>query len=151
MGSIALRENNKTVFAKVFGYADIESNKKINLNTKLKIGSITKIYTATVIMQLVDENKLSLDTKLSQFYPKIPNAKKITIHHLLHHRTGIPDFVNDDPDIYNYIYLENKKEDIVKRIEQYTPAFEPNSKYKYSNSNYSLLGYIIEDITKMSY
>jgi CubicO group peptidase (beta-lactamase class C family) len=91
MGSIALSENNKIVF-KTYGFADVESNKKLDVNTKLKIGSITKTFTSTIIMQLIDEKKLTLDTKLSKFYPNIKNADKITIHHLLHHRTGIPDF-----------------------------------------------------------
>lgn len=151
MGSIALSENNKIVFAKTYGFADVETNKKLNTETKLKIGSITKTFTATMIMQLIDEKKLRLDTKLSKFYPKIPNANKITIHHLLHHRTGIPDFLNDDSTSVNYIYIHNKKQDIINRIAAYTPAFEPNSQHKYSNSNYNLLGYIIEDITKKSF
>jgi CubicO group peptidase (beta-lactamase class C family) len=151
MGSIALRENDKIVFAKTYGYADVESNKKLETNTKLKIGSITKTFTATIIMQLIDEKKLTLDTKLSVFYPQIPNAEKITIHHLLHHRTGIPDFLNDDPNSSDYIFIENKKEDIISRIAAYESAFEPNSKFKYSNSNYNLLGYIIEDVTKKSF
>ena len=72
MGSIALRENDKVVFAKTYGYADVEANKLLNNDTKLKIGSITKTFTATLIMQLIDEKKLSLETKLSKFYPKIP-------------------------------------------------------------------------------
>ena len=151
MGSIALSENNKIVFAKTYGFADVESGKKLDVNTKLKIGSITKTFTSTIIMQLIDEKKLTLDTKLSKFYPNIKNADKITIHHLLHHRTGIPDFLNDDPAIAEVIYKENKKEDLLKRIEDYTSDFEPNSKHKYSNSNYNLLGYIIEDITGKSY
>jgi CubicO group peptidase (beta-lactamase class C family) len=151
MGSIALSENNQIVFAKTYGYADVETNKKLNIDTKLKIGSITKTFTATIIMQLIDEKKLTLDTKLSKFYPQIPNADKITIHHLLHHRTGIPDFLNDDELAGNYIFIENKREDIISRIAAYKPAFEPNSQHKYSNSNYNLLGYIIEDITKKSF
>ena len=151
MGELSIIEKGKIVFSKAYGFADVESGKKLDVNTKLKIGSITKIFTATMIMQLVDEKKLTLDTKLSKFYPKIPNADKITIHHLLHHRTGIPDFLNDDPTVGEFIYAENKKEDLVKRIENYTSAFEPNSQHKYSNSNYNLLGYIIEDITKKSF
>jgi len=151
MGELSIIEKGKIVFSKAYGFADVESGKKLDVNTKLKIGSITKTFTATMIMQLVDEKKLTLDTKLSKFYPKIPNADKITIHHLLHHRTGIPDFLNDDPTVGEFIYVENKKEDLVKRIENYTSAFEPNSQHKYSNSNYNLLGYIIEDITKKSF
>lgn len=151
MGELSIIEKGKMVFSKAYGFADVESGKKLDENTKLKIGSITKTFTATMIMQLVDEKKLTLDTKLSKFYPKIPNAEKITIHHLLHHRTGIPDFLNDDPTVGEFIYVENKKEDLVKRMENYTSAFEPNSQHKYSNSNYNLLGYIIEDITKKSF
>lgn len=151
MGSIALRENDKVVFAKTYGYADVEANKLLNNDTKLKIGSITKTFTATLIMQLIDEKKLSLETKLSKFYPKIPNAKKITMRHLLQHRSGIPDFLNDDPNSKDYIYIHNSKEDVVKRIAAYTPAFEPDAKFAYSNSNYNLLGYIIETITHKTY
>lgn len=151
MGSIALRENDKIVFVKSYGYATIEPNKLLDVTTKLKIGSITKTFTATMIMQLIDEKKLTLETKLSAFYPNIKNADKITIHHLLHHRTGIPDFLNDDPSIVEVIYKETKKEDLLKRIEGYTSAFEPNSQHKYSNSNYNLLGYILEDITKKNF
>lgn len=151
MGSLSILEKDKIVFSKAYGLAELSNGKKLNPATKLKIGSITKTFTATMIMQLVDEKKLSLDTKLSQFYPKVVNADKITIAMLLHHRTGIPDFLNDDPTVAQYIYIENKKADLLKRIEGYTSAFEPDSQFKYSNSNYNLLGYILEDITKKSY
>ncbi len=151
MGSLSILEKDKIVFSKAYGLAELSSGKKLEPATKLKIGSITKTFTATMIMQLVDEKKLSLDTKLSQFYPKVVNADKITIAMLLHHRTGIPDFLNDDPTVAQYIYIENKKADLLKRIEGYTSAFEPDSQFKYSNSNYNLLGYIVEDITKKSY
>ena len=151
MGEASVSQNGSVVFSKAYGFADVESQKKLDQNTRLKIGSITKTFTAVMVMQLIDERKLTLDTKLSKFYPKIPNADKITIYHLLHHRTGIPDYLNDDPNVILYIYLENKKQDLLKRIEGYTPAFEPDSQFKYSNSNYNLLGYILEDVTKKSY
>jgi len=151
MGSVAIRQDGNVVFARAYGFADMAGNKKLDEKTMLKIGSITKTFTAVMIMQLIDEKKLTLDTKLSKFYPKIPNADKITMHELLHHRSGIPDFLNDDPNAGQYIYTENKREDLIKRIEGYMPAFEPNSQFKYSNSNYNLLGYILEDITQKSY
>lgn len=151
MGSVALRENDKIVFAKAYGYAEVESNKKLETDTKLKIGSITKTFTAVMIMQLIEEKKLTLETKLSAFYPKIINADKITIHHLLHHRTGIPDYLNDDETIAEKIYSDNSRTEMIDRIIKYESAFEPNSKHKYSNSNYYLLGAIIETSTKKSY
>lgn len=151
MGALSILEKDKIVFSKAYGLAELSSGKKLDPATKLKIGSITKTFTATMMMQLVEEKKLTLETKLSKFYPKVPNADKITIAMLLHHRTGIPDYLNDDPTVAQYIYTENKKADLLKRIEGYNSAFEPDSQFKYSNSNYNLLGYILEDITKKSY
>ena len=151
MGSLAIHENGKMVFSKAYGFADVETNKKLDENTKLKIGSITKTYTATMIMQLIDEKKLTLDTKLSKFYPKIPNADKITIHLLLHHRTGILDYINGDSLVVNNMYRYNTREEMLDRIASYKPVFEPNLKFEYSNSNYNLLGYILEDLTKKNY
>lgn len=151
MGSIALRENDKIIFAKTYGFADVDTNKKLDVDTKLKIGSITKTYTAVMIMQLIDEKKLTLDTKLSEFYPKIPNADKITIHLMLHHRTGIPDFLNDDQTIVEKLFVFNSKTEMIDRITKYESAFEPNSAHKYSNSNYYLLGAILENKTQKSF
>lgn len=151
MGSIAIRENDKIVFAKAYGFADVATNKKLETDTKLKIGSITKTFTAVMIMQLIEEKKLALETKLSKFYPNIKNADKITIHHLLHHRTGIPDYLNDDETIAEKIYVQNSRAEMIDRITKYESAFEPNSIHKYSNSNYYLLGAIIETITKKSF
>ena len=134
MGSVAIRQNGAVVFSKAYGYADVETNKKLDENTKLKVGSITKTFTATMIMQLIEEKKLSLETKLSKFFPKIVNADKINIHDLLHHRTGIPDYLNDDPKAGDYIYIDNKRADLIQRIEGYKSAFEPKSQFKYSKT-----------------
>lgn len=149
MGSVALRENDKIAFAKAYGFLD-SSKKSANENTKYKIGSITKTFTATMVLQLVDEKKMSLDDKLSKYFAKIPNADKITIEMLLRHRTGIHEFLADSVTAAN-ISRKHTRDEIVKRIAGYTSDFAPDSKYEYSNSNYVLLGYIIEDVTKKSY
>jgi CubicO group peptidase (beta-lactamase class C family) len=151
MGSLAIRDNDKIVFAKAYGFADVATNKKLDANTKLKIGSITKTFTATMIMQLVDEKKLTINTKLAQFYPKVVNAEKITIHDLLHHRTGIPDYLNADSTIVANLFRLNTRKEMIEKITSYQSIFEPNTKFEYSNSNYYLLGAIIEDITKKSF
>ncbi|RZJ63357.1 MAG: class A beta-lactamase-related serine hydrolase [Flavobacterium sp.] len=150
MGSVALRENDKVVFAKAYGFLDSATRKKADDNTKYKIGSITKTFTAVMIIQLVEENKLKFEDKLSKFFPKIPNSDKITIEMLLRHRTGIHEFLADSVITANITRKHTRKE-IVNRIAGYTPDFEPDSKFEYSNSNYSLLGYIIEDVTKKPY
>lgn len=150
MGSIALRENDKVVFSKAYGFTGSVSKNKVDENTKYKIGSITKPFTSVVVLQLVEEKKLRLEDKLSKFFPKIPNADQISIEMLLRHRSGIHDFLADSVTAAN-IYRTHSRDEIVNRITAYSPDFAPDSKYEYSNSNYSLLGYIIEDVTKKSY
>lgn len=147
MGQLSIREGDNVVFSRAYG---LPGSKEVpDGYTKYKIGSITKMFTAVMIMQLIEEKKLSLDTKLSKYYPEIPNANKITINHLLRHRTGILDYVNADSTV-NMMAKVSKKE-MIARIAAYPSVFEPDSKAAYSNSNYYLLGSIIEDITKAPY
>ncbi|OYU82271.1 MAG: D-alanyl-D-alanine carboxypeptidase [Flavobacterium sp. BFFFF1] len=150
MGSVTLREKDKIVFSHAYGFSDFDHNVKAFPKTKYKIGSITKMFTASIIFQLIEANILKLDTKISKYFPEIKNAEKITIADLLGHRSGIFNFTND-PDFAIFSEIPQTRESMVKRIAAYEPVFEPNSKSDYSNSNYLLLGYIIETITKKSY
>jgi CubicO group peptidase (beta-lactamase class C family) len=151
MGSLTIREGENVVFSKAYGFADVEKKTKADRFTRYKIGSISKTFTALMVMQLIEEKKLGLQTKLSRFYPKITNAEKISIYDLLHHRTGIVDFVNQDSTFHKVIDKKHSKEDILKVIITYKSNFEPGSKYEYSNSNFFILGCIIEKLTKKSY
>ena len=151
MGSLCIREGENVVFNKAYGFADVDKNIAADRMTKYKIGSVTKTFTAVMIMQLIEEKKLNLQTKLNRFYPKIPNAEKITIYDLLHHRTGIVDYINGDSITAKNIYRFHSKEEMIQKITDYKPLFEPGTKHEYSNSNYNLLGYIIETLTKKSY
>lgn len=151
MGSLCIREGENVVFNKAYGFADVEKNISADRLTKYKIGSVTKTFTAVMIMQLIEEKKLNLQTKLNRFYPKIPNAEKISIYDLLHHRTGIVDYINGDSITAKNIYRIHSKEEMIQKISDYKPLFEPGTKHEYSNSNYNLLGYIIETLTKKSY
>lgn len=150
MGALTIREKDKVVFEKAYGYADVAANLKANVNTKYKIGSITKMFTSAVIFQLIEEKKLTLDTKLSKFYPQIKNADKVTIGNLLQHRSGIHNYTNDD-DFQTLLKKHQSKEDMLAKLSAMPADFEPNERAEYSNSNYLLLGYIIEDITKKPY
>ena len=151
MGSLCIREAENVVFNKAYGFADVDKNISAHRMTKYKIGSVTKTFTAVMIMQLIEEKKLNLQTKLNRFYPKITNAEKITIYDLLHHRTGIVDYINGDSITAKNIYRFHSKEEMIQKITDYKPLFEPGTKHEYSNSNYNLLGYIIETLTKKSY
>lgn len=150
MGSISIFKEGKEVYQKSIGYADIEHGLKADNETVYRIGSISKTFTATMIMQLVESGKLKLDDKLSKFYPEIPNAKKITIEHLLRHRSGIFNFTNAD-DYEKWMLEPFSREQLLDKIKSFEPAFEPNSKAEYSNSNYVLLSMIIEKIEGKSF
>ena len=150
MGSVQIRENDNIVFDKAYGFSDYKHKIKANTNTKYKIGSITKTFTASLIFQLIEEKKLGLETKLSKFYPKIQNSEKITIGQMLSHKSGIFNFT-DEPDFILNADKQKTKEEMISKIASFPAVFEPNTKAEYSNSNYLLLGYIIEKITNKSY
>lgn len=150
MGSFAIAEHGKVIYSNTIGFSDVENNKKADLNTIYRIGSITKTFTAVLIMKAVENNKLSLDTKLSQFFPQIKNAEKITIESLLDHRSGIHNFTDDA--LYGTYYTQAASEEkLVDVIQKGGSDFEPDSKFSYSNSNYSLLGFILEKVYKKPY
>lgn len=149
MGAVSLQENGNVVFEKNYGFADVDNKIPSDTDTKYRIGSITKIFTAAIIFQLIEEKKLTLETKLSKFYPEIPNANAITIGMLLNHKSGIANYT--DNNFQTYKTKPQTKRDMLKRIAAFEPAFEPNVKAEYSNSNYLLLGYIIESITGKNY
>ncbi len=150
MGSVALSENGKIIYTKSIGFSDIESKTKPNQTTKHRIGSISKSFTSALVFKAVEENKLSLDTKISKYFPNIKNADKITISNLLNHRSGIHSFTDNE----NYLSWNTQKKsekELLKIIEDGGSDFEPNSKADYSNSNYVLLSFILEKIYKKPY
>jgi CubicO group peptidase (beta-lactamase class C family) len=152
MGSIAISKNGKLIYSKAIGYKTIEGEKKTdsNTDTHYKIWSITKTYTAVMIFQLIEEGRLSLETTLNTFYPQIPYAEKITIKHMLSHRSGIFDYVNDTNEEIDLRGIQSKNvvADIIAKLK---PNFMPNEDFRYSNSNYLLLGYIIETIDSSTF
>ncbi len=148
IGSVAISKNGNLEFVRAYGKVHPDHDEPAAINTKYKIGSITKTYVAAIIMQMVEEGKLNLDTKLSDYFPKIKNANKITVEHLLRHRSGI----------YNYTDHESfdptreiSPTEMIKMLENFSSDFEPGSKYAYSNSGYFLLGLIMEAVDKSNF
>lgn len=155
MGSVTMRQGGRIIYNRVLGYRNISGDKKVKSNaaTLFRIGSITKPFTAVMIFQLIEERKLTLDTKLSKFFPIIPNADKISIEQLLSHRSGLGNYPQnvDYADPKAWIYHPQTKAQIVGRIVASKPAFVPGERRQYNNANYVLLGYIIEDLTRSDY
>lgn len=127
MGSISLFENGQALYHKAIGWADLEQRIKPTETTKYRIGSVTKTYTATVILQLVDENRLALDTKIDRYFPEMLHAKNITVAQLLRHHSGL-----NDRDYLKWLYYGKK--------------FKQGKKAQYANCNYVLLAQIAEQI-----
>ncbi len=152
MGSIAVSKNGTIVYSRAIGYSFIagKEQKPATENTRYRIGSISKMFTAVMIFQLIEEHKLELSSTLNKFYPAIPNADKITIGNLLNHRSGLHNFTNDSNYI-TYMTKPKSESEMVAIIAANKPDFQPGEKTAYSNSNFVLLGFIIEKITKQTY
>lgn len=152
MGSISIAKDNKTVYTRSIGYACINGAEKkpLDTSTRFRIGSITKMFTAVMILQLVEEGKLKLSDTLAKFFPQIPNADKINIAQLLSHRSGIRD-IGKNHDFINRRHKPVTKDELVTIIANGEPDFEPGTKHSYSNYNYTLLGIIIEKLNEKSY
>ncbi len=154
MGSVCIQKNGKSLFNKAYGYSvvggRVYTSTKATTETKYRIGSISKMFTTTMIFQLIEEKKLSLETKLSQFFPEIPNASTITISNLLNHRSGIHNITNDST--YGDWHTKPQTQvEMIDRMKSAQPEFAPNEKAEYSNSNFILLGYIVEHVTGSNY
>ncbi|WP_297337303.1 serine hydrolase domain-containing protein [Algoriphagus sp.] len=150
MGTVLLAESGQIKFAKAIGFADTENDLKNVIETRYRIGSISKMFTSVLIFQAIEDKKLSLETPLSDFFPSIPNAAQITLDHLLKHRSGIHSFTSNE-DYLTYHTESKTRDEMLQLIEKGGSDFEPGSKAEYSNSNYVLLSYILEDIYQKSF
>jgi CubicO group peptidase (beta-lactamase class C family) len=152
-GSALVAENGKVVYKGAYGLANMEWDIPNTPDTKFRLGSITKQFTATVIMQLVEQGKIKLDAKLSDYLPdyRKDTGSKVTIHHLLTHTSGIPSYTNQPGFFENVSRNPYKVDEFVKKYASGDLEFEPGSKYTYNNSGYFLLGAIIERVTGKPY
>ncbi len=133
------------------GDADIESGEDIEAIDKFRIASVTKTFTATIVLQLVEEGSIALEDTLHHFFPEIPHSTIITIRQLLNMTAGVYDFCYEDPDVQSsYLHKPLKKwtsEELYEILISHDPAFPPGEQCVYSNANYFLLGTIIEKVT----
>nr|WP_290791052.1 serine hydrolase domain-containing protein [Flavihumibacter sp. UBA7668] len=140
-GSIAVSINGKQLTKKAFG---------ASTQTLYRIGSVTKLFTTVLIFKLVEEKRLSLDDILYKFFPDLPNAKKIKIRDLLYHRSGLHDYTKDTQ-FENWKNQTKTSEELLTIIRSKSPDFEPDSKADYSNSNFLILGWIVEKLSQSTY
>jgi CubicO group peptidase (beta-lactamase class C family) len=148
--SVLVAKDGKIIYQKGFGYADVGNHIPFTIETKSRIGSITKQFIASAILKLQEEGKISVNDKLSKFIPDFPRDDEVTIHHLLTHTSGIHSFT-EKADFMKNATVEIKSEDMINSIKKDPYDFNPGEKFLYNNSGYFILGYIIEKISGESY
>ena len=152
MGSLAISVDGQIIYSRAFGYRSINKGEKIvsDSHPKYGVGSIPKMFPATMIFQLIEEGKLKLNDRLAKWFPELPNAQKITIGNMLDHRSGLHNFTADTA-FWQYVTQPCAEAELTAIFAKQKPDFEPDEKAEYSNTNFVLLGYIIERITKKAY
>lgn len=144
-GAVLVTYEGEPIYKKGYGMADMEWDIPNKTDTKFQLASVTKAFTAMLIMQLVADNVLELHRPISGYVPDYPkeNGDQITIHHLLTHSSGIPNVSNGEKAF--------RPKEMVGQFSNEPLLFSPGTQFGYSNSGYVLLGYIIETVTGKKY
>jgi len=149
--TVIVVKDGKPVLRRAYGMADTTKGVKMRPEMALRLGSITKQFTSTAILMLVEEGRLSLDDDITKHLPAFPaKGKKITIEHLLTHTSGIPSYTGKP----GYVLAMGRDVSVTQMIDSFKNdplEFEPGSQYRYNNSGYFLLGAIIEKISGQTY
>ena len=150
MGSIAISQNGEEVYTRSIGFADGGMDEPATPDHVYRVGSITKTFTTVIIHQLAAASKLSLDDKLIEYFPTVPGADQITLDQMLRHRSGIASYT-DSEEFMDWVSEDKSQDELLTVITAAEPEFKPGESYKYSNSNYLLLGYIAERVSGENY
>jgi CubicO group peptidase (beta-lactamase class C family) len=152
-GSVLVAENGAVLLKKGYGLAQMEWGIPNTADTRFRLGSITKQFTATLVLRQVEQGRIRLDGKLSDYLPdyRSDTGQKVTIHHLLTHTSGIPSYT-DSPTFFPEVSRDPYPVDeFVKRFCSGDLEFEPGSKFHYDNSGYFLLGALLEKVSGRTY
>jgi CubicO group peptidase (beta-lactamase class C family) len=149
--TVLVSSRGKIIYKKAFGMANVELNVPMQTNHVFRIGSITKQFTAIAILQLMEAGKLDVQDEITRFIPGYPvQGSTITIGHLLTHTSGIRDYTSIKDSVQRF-KMDFTPAEMIGYFQNQPMRFAPGTRYEYSNSNYFLLGYIIEKITGKTY
>lgn len=148
--AVLVAQDGQVLFETGFGYADIENNVQVSSETKFRIGSISKQFTAAAILKLAEQGKLKLSDPLIKYIPDFPKGKEVTIRHLLTHTSGIHSYTGD-PRFMERVTKPIAPKDLIDEIKKYDYDFEPGTNWAYNNSGYFILGYIVEQVSGMPF
>jgi CubicO group peptidase (beta-lactamase class C family) len=151
-GSVLIAKGGKVILSKGYGMANYELDVPNTPQTRFRLGSITKQFTSMAIAQLVERGLVKVDDPITKYLPDYPKetGDKVTVYHLLTHTSGIPSFTNSND--YQQIKLNPfSGEKLIAWVKDKPLEFAPGAEFKYNNSGYILLGYIIEKVSGKSY
>jgi CubicO group peptidase (beta-lactamase class C family) len=149
-GAALVKYQGKIIYEKGFGFADKNTKRANSGQTQFRIGSTSKQFTAMLIMQLVNENKLSLNDSAGKYLPGFSNGG-VTIEQLLTHQSGIPDYLSDDEYLAKILTKEYSTGQLIKQFCSDSLEFTPGTQIQYSNAGYVVLAGIIEKISGKKY
>jgi len=147
--SVAVVQSGKLVYAKAFGMADLATGRTATVETRYAIGSISKQFTAAALLMLEEEGRLTMDDRVSRFFPDLTRAGEITIRQLLSHTSGYEDYAPQDYIIPDWTRATTAAA-VVKQWAKKALNFEPGTKWQYSNTNFVLAGQIFEKVSGQS-
>jgi len=150
--SLAIGRNGRVIYERAYGDADPIEHRAANPSTIFGIGSVSEQFTAALVMQLVESRRIALDDHLDRYLPAIPHAGELTIRHLLAQTSGLPDYLSHVA-ILNYLHSTTITPGQLVEIatESGKLDFAPGSKWAFSNTNYVVLGMLIERVTGRRY
>lgn len=148
--SFLITKNGNSIYKKAFGLSNLELNTPMQTEDVFQIGSMTKQFTAIAILMLQEKGKLNVNDKITKYIPNYPNGNKITIHHLLTHTSGIKSFTSIKK-LNKIAKKDFTPSELINFFKSEPIDFAPGEKFKYNNSGYVILGYIIEKVTGKSY
>ena len=151
-GNVLVARKGKIIYERAIGWADYLHRDSLKINSVFELASVTKPFTATAILLLVEQGKLKLDQNVKEFFPDFP-YEGITIRMLLSHRSGMMNYVYFTDDIWKEKMKPMSNMDVMKLIAQHKPApyAQPDRVFHYNNSNYMVLAAIIEKVTGKRY
>ncbi len=148
--AVLVARDGKILFERGYGWADRARHEPVTPQTKFRIGSITKQFTAAAILKLQEAGKLSVRDPLSKFIPDFRRGGEVTLHHLLTHTSGIHDYTHK-PGFFDTITTPAKPEDLINSFKNDPHDFDPGKQWRYNNEGYFLLGYLVEKVSGQTY
>ncbi|MEP7108457.1 MAG: serine hydrolase [Ferruginibacter sp.] len=148
--AVLVARDGNVLYKKGFGYADLKNKILITPETKFRIGSVTKQFTASAILKLQENNLLSVNDKLSKFIPDFPRGDEVTIHQLLTHTSGIHSYTSKE-DFFDKVTKTVSPDSLISLIKKDPYDFNPGEKMLYNNSGYFLLGWIVGKVAGKPY